>query len=73
MSLFEGYLAMTPPDNREAVFQSLEAPVPPPTIARQSEMQDIFDELFNAVIAGELDPETALNLAKERIDPLLTP
>lgn len=71
MALFESYLAMTPPDNREAVFQSLEAPVPPPTIARQSEMQDIFDELFNAVIAGELDPETALNMAKERIDPLL--
>ena len=71
MSLFESYLALTPPDNREAVFQSLEAPVPPPTIAKQSEMQDIFDELLNAVIAGELDPETALNMAKEQIDPLL--
>lgn len=73
MSLFESYLTMSPPENREAVFQSLEAPVPPPTIARQSEMQDIFDELFNAVIAGDLDPETALNMAKERIDPLLAP
>ena len=71
MSLFESYLAVTPPDNREAVFQSLEAPVPPPTIAKQSEMQDIFDELLNAVIAGDLDPETALNMAKEEIDLLL--
>jgi len=71
MSLFEDYLAITPPENREAVFQSLEAPVPPPTIAKQSEMQDIFDELLNAVIAGDLDPETALNMAKEEIDMLL--
>ncbi len=71
MSLFESYLAQTPPESREVIFQSLEAPVPPPTIAQQSAMQDIFDELLNAVIAGDLDPETALNMAKEQIDLLL--
>ncbi len=69
--LFASYLEQTPPDNREAVFASLEEPVPPPVIARQSEMQDIFDELLNAVIAGELDPATALDMAKEEIDLLL--
>ncbi len=71
MSLFEDYLAMTPPNNRQAIFDSLEAPVNPPTIERQAEMQAIFDEVFNAVIAGELDPESALNIIKKEIDYLL--
>jgi multiple sugar transport system substrate-binding protein len=70
-ALFAAYLEQTPPDNREAIFASLDNPVPPPVIARQSEMQDIFDELMNAVIAGEIEPEEALNMAKEEIDPLL--
>jgi len=68
---FEAYLSQTPPDNREVVFKSLEAPVPPPVIARQSEMQDIFDELLTAVVNGDMDPQTALDTAKEEIDALL--
>jgi multiple sugar transport system substrate-binding protein len=70
-ALFASYLEQTPPDNREAVFASLEAPVPPPVIERQSEMQDIFDELLNAVISGDLEPQEALEMAKEEIDALL--
>lgn len=69
--LFASYLEQSPPDNREVVFASLEAPVPPPVIERQSEMQDIFDELLNAVIAGDLEPAEALEMAKEEIDALL--
>jgi multiple sugar transport system substrate-binding protein len=69
--LFASYLEQTPPDNREAVFASLDAPVPPPVIARQSEMQDIFDEILNAVVSGDLEPEEALQMAKEEIDLLL--
>jgi len=70
-ALFATYLEQTPPDNREAVFASLENPVPPPVIARQSEMQDIFDEQLNAVIAGEITPQEALETAKQEIDALL--
>ena len=70
-ALFASYLALTPPDNRQAIFDSLEAPVVPPTIVRQSEMQDIVNEQLNAVVAGDLDSQTALNMAKEQIDPLL--
>ena len=68
---FETFLSATPPTNRDVVFASLEAPVPPPVIERQSEMQDIFEELLAAVVNGELDSQAALDMAKAEIDPLL--
>lgn len=68
---FEAFLTQTPPANRSVVFASLESPVPPPVIERQSEMQDIFDELLTAVVNGDLDSQTALDTAKEEIDALL--
>lgn len=68
---FEAFLTQTPPANRSVVFASLESPVPPPVIERQSEMQDIFDELLTAVVNGDLDSQTALDMAKEEIDALL--
>ncbi|NJL94934.1 MAG: hypothetical protein HC915_15050 [Anaerolineae bacterium] len=68
---FESYLAQTPPTNRAAVFQALESPITPPVIERQSEMQDTINELLNAVVAGELDPQTALDIAKEELDALI--
>jgi multiple sugar transport system substrate-binding protein len=70
-ALFVSYLEQSPPASRDVVFASLEEPVPPPVIARQSEMQDIFDERLNAVISGELEPQEALELAKQEIDQLL--
>lgn len=68
---FESFLSQTPPANRGVVFASLESPVPPPVIERQSEMQDIFDELLTAVVNGDLDSQTALDMAKSEIDALL--
>jgi multiple sugar transport system substrate-binding protein len=68
---FQAYLAQTPPDNREAVFQSLEAPVTLPVIERQTEMQDTIGGLLDAVVAGDMDPQTALDTAKDEIDALL--
>ncbi len=68
---FEAYLEQTPPDNREAVFQALESPVTPPVIERQQEMQDAIGAVLDAVQMGEIDPQTALDIAKEEIDALL--
>ncbi|WP_119069941.1 ABC transporter substrate-binding protein [Aggregatilinea lenta] len=65
------YLEQTPPDNREAVFEALESPVTPPVIERQTEMQDDLNQLLTAVEMGELDPQSALDTAKEQIDGLL--
>jgi len=68
---FQSYLEQTPPDNREAVFQALESPVVPPVIERQTEMQDALTSVLSAVALGELDPQTALDTAKDQIDSLL--
>lgn len=68
---FESYLAQEVPANREAVLQALESPITPPVIERQSEMQDGINELLNAVLAGELDSQTALDMAKDLLDSLI--
>lgn len=65
------YLEQSPPENREAVFAALESPVTPPVIERQNEMQDALNQLLTSVEMGELDPQTALDTAKEQIDALL--
>lgn len=65
---FAAYLEVTPPTNRAAVFQALESPIVPPVIVRQNEMQDSVNALLEAVVNGELDPQTALDLAKEELD-----
>jgi multiple sugar transport system substrate-binding protein len=70
-SYFAAYLEQTPPDNREAVFMALESPITPPIIERQNEMQDTVNELLNAVVNGELDAKTALDLAKDELDALI--
>ncbi len=43
----------------------------PPVIERQNEMQDALNQLLTSVEMGELDPQTALDTAKEQIDALL--
>lgn len=68
---FESYLAMDNPANRAAVFEALESPITPPVIERQNEMQDTINELLGAVANGELDPQTALDMAKDELDALI--
>ncbi len=68
---FEAYLAQEVPANREAVFAALESPITPPVIERQNEMQDAIGELLTAVAIGDLDAQTALDMAKDELDALI--
>ncbi len=68
---FASYLAMDNPANRAAVFEALESPITPPVIVRQNEMQDTINNLLSAVANGELDPQTALDMAKDELDKLI--
>lgn len=68
---FSAYLEQPIPDNREAVFQALESPITPPVIERQNEMQDTINNLLTAVVNGELDAQTALDMAKDELDALV--
>lgn len=69
--LFADYLAQTPPDNRQAVFDSLEYAIVPPVIARQNEMQDTVNQLIEQVVLGQLTAQEALDQAKVSIEALL--
>lgn len=65
------YLEITPPDNRQAVLDSLDAVVLPPVIERQQEMQDVVTEELSSAAAGRKSVEEALADAEERVNALL--
>ena len=68
---FADYLQETPPDNRQAVFDSLNYAIAPPVIARQSEMQDAIGNYLTQVDLGTMSPQDALDQAKIEVDELL--
>lgn len=70
-SLYDAYLAASPPANREAVLKSLENVVVPPVIERQNEMQDLLNGLIERALAGEITSQEALDQAKVEIEALL--
>jgi len=70
-ALFDTYLAITPPANRQAVFDSLAAPITPPVIEKQAQMQDAVGALLDKAKAGELTAQEALDQAKTEIEALI--
>lgn len=70
-TLVEPYLTLTPPENRQAVFDSLEAVVLPPVIESQQEMQDAVGEALTEAAAGRLSVEDALTQAEDAVNGLL--
>lgn len=66
------YLEITPPANRQAVFDSLDEVALAPSIGDgQAEMQDIITEELTEAAAGRKTVEEALTDAEKRIAPLL--
>jgi multiple sugar transport system substrate-binding protein len=65
------YLEKSPPENREAVLDALDAIALPPVIARQQEMQDIVTEELSNAAAGRKSVQQALDDAAARVDELL--
>jgi len=70
-SQLSAYLDVTPPANRQAVFDSLDAVVLPPVIEAQQEMQDIVSEELSNAAAGRKQVEQALTDAQDRVNALL--
>jgi multiple sugar transport system substrate-binding protein len=70
-ALYESYLSVEPPANREAVLASLENVVVPPVIERQAEMQDALNAQIELALAGEISAQEALDAAKAEIEGLL--
>ena len=67
---FASYLEITPPDNRQAVFDSLDNIALPPVIERQSEMQDIVTQALESIVDGT-DVQEALDSAVDEVNGLL--
>lgn len=70
-SLFDSYLAQSPPDNRQAVLDSLNFAIVPPVIERQGEFQDGVNGLIERAKLGELSAAEALSQAKAVIEGLV--
>lgn len=65
------YLSQPVPDNREAVFASLEFAVTPPVVENQPELQDIIDTELEAALLGLKSVEQALADAQRRVEELM--
>lgn len=70
-SLFEPYLAQTPPESREVVFEALDFIVVPPVIERQAEMQDIVSQELERAKLGQVTVQEALDSAAGQVQQLL--
>ncbi|MBD2843746.1 sugar ABC transporter substrate-binding protein [Paenibacillus sp. IB182496] len=65
--VLEAYLAITPPDNRQAVFDSLEYLVTPPVIEQFAEMNDTLTLHLAAAAQGAKTPQQALDDAQQEL------
>jgi multiple sugar transport system substrate-binding protein len=70
-SVLAPYLEVTPPANRQAVFDALNAPVLPPVIERQQEMQDAVTAALTEAAAGRKTVQQALADAEKAVNELL--
>jgi multiple sugar transport system substrate-binding protein len=70
-SLFDSWLSQTPPENRDAVFASLEEVVVPPVIADQAQMQDAVDAALEQARLGQIDAQAAVDQAAQDVNALL--
>lgn len=64
-AVLSGYLEITPPDNRQAVFDSLDYLAVAPIIEEYSMMADIITDKLSLAASGELTVEEALNQAQD--------
>ena len=64
LNTLASYLEITPPDNREAVFQSLDYLVMPPVIEDYALMSDIISQKLAAAADGTVTAQEALDQAQ---------
>lgn len=70
-SLFDEWLAITPPASRNVVFEALDTLVTPPVIEKQAQMQDAVNMLLEQAELGTVTPQAALDQARIEIEALL--
>ena len=71
-SVLTGYLEITPPDNRQAVFESLNDLVVAPIIEEYSMMSDIITAKLSLAASGEITAKEALDQAQAECSEQIT-
>ena len=71
-SAMDQYAKLTPPANRQAVFDSLDFVVPVPQIAQFSQMADILGAELEAAANGSKTPQQALDDAQAALEAAIT-
>lgn len=66
--VLESYLQVTPPDNKKAVFESLDYLVTPPVVEQNAEMTDIINLHLEAARDGAITPAEALREAQKALE-----
>lgn len=66
--VLSGYLEMTPPENRQAVFDSLNSLVTAPIIEDYAMMSDIITNKLSMAASGRITVEEALNQAQSECE-----
>lgn len=67
-SAIDEYTQLTPPENRKAVFDSLEYVIPVPQITEFSQMADILGNELQAAASGAKTPQEALDDAQSALE-----
>lgn len=70
--VLEAYLKVTPPANKQAVFDSLDYLVPPPVITEFGLMGDIITKHLGSAAQGAVSPEDALAAAQKELESQIT-
>lgn len=71
-SKLSGYLEQTPPENRQAVFDSLNYIVMPPIINDYQQMSDIITDCISKAAKGECTAKEALDDAQSQCETAIT-
>jgi multiple sugar transport system substrate-binding protein len=70
--VLERYMKLTPPDNRKAVFDSLDYLVTPPVIEQFTQLSDIVGLHLSNAAAGIETPQQALDAAQKECEEKIT-
>lgn len=66
--IIASYLEITPPDNRDAVFESLDYLVTPPVVVQQAEMSAIIDSYLQKIVYGNMSASEALDACQAELE-----
>ena len=66
--LINSYCAITPPDNKACVFESVDYLVMAPIVEQSSEATDIVDSYLGQIVSGKMSAQEALDACQKELD-----